>query len=227
MKSLLRQKLHPQSILATASVHIMLTQTLLFVVVTTALASPVPSKVLYDQRQEGEWNVHADLRNFVIMVIPTQTSSSTPSTGGLLDFFVKSLPKRSQLKNLEKKGVPGEETLHFIESKTAPYHVDISRSKSQLARLHPDVPAVVNAEEIVIAKSPTIELVKDENPHPRVARAFLLTVPQDEEFEKKKDGKKKKEISKSVLKLLGAENDEECGPGLARDLEGVCRTIKQ
>lgn len=161
------------------------------------------------------------------MVIPTQTSS-TPSTGGLLDFFVKTLPKRSHLKNLEKKAgaSPGEETLHFIESKTAPYHVDISRSKSQLARLHPDVPAVVNAEEIVIAKSPTIELVKDENPHPRIARAFLLTVPQDEEFDKKKDGKKKKEISKSVLKLLGAEN-EQCGPGLARDSEGVCRTVKQ
>ncbi|EFA09749.1 uncharacterized protein LOC103314279 [Tribolium castaneum] len=222
----LRQKRRPQSILATAPVHTMLTPTLLLVAAAAALSSPVP-KVLYDQRQEGEWNVHADLRNFVIMVIPAQASSSTPATGGLLDFFVKSLPKRSQLKNLEKKAVPGEETLHFIESKTAPYHVDISRSKSQLARLHPDVPAVVNAEEIVIAKSPTIELVKDENPHPRIARAFLLTVPQDEDFDRKKDGKKKKEISKSVLKLLGAENDEECGPGLARDSEGVCRTIKQ
>jgi hypothetical protein len=208
----------------------MILQALLVGVVSATLASPLPTespqRVLYNQRQDGDLNVHAELKNIVVMVIPSQTSSPSPSHW--LDFLLKSLPERSHSKRQQaKKAVPGAETMHFIESKTAPYHVDISRSKSHLAKLHPELPEVIETEEIVIAKSPTVELVKDENPHARIARAFVLTVPQEEGFGKKKDGKKKsKETVKSVLKLLGAEN-EQCGPGLARDSEGVCRTIKK
>ncbi|RZC42849.1 hypothetical protein BDFB_008410 [Asbolus verrucosus] len=212
----------------------------LIAAISAVLTSPLPSKngdtrVLYDQRQEGELNILADLRNFVILVIPTTTSTS-PTSGSLLDFLYKAVPKRAHLKRFHqhlKRGqsVPGEETMNFIESKTAPYHVDISRSRNHLTKLHPEPVPVVNAEEIVIAQSPTIALVKDEN-HSRTARAFVLTVPPEEgnssktEDKKKKDGKKKnKEAPKSMLKLLGAEN-EQCGPGLARDSEGVCRTVK-
>ena len=218
-----RQKRRSQSILIPQPINMLL---LLLLAVGAVLCTPVPPqkmRVLYDQRQEGEWNVNADFKNIVVMVIPTQTSSGSNAASTLLDFLLRTVPKRSQLRKLQKKKAPAEETMHFIESKTAPYHVDISRSKSHLAKLHPEVPPVVRAEEIVIAKSPAVELVKDGDSHHRAARAFVVTVPEEEL--KKKEVKKNINFGKSMLKLLGAEN-EQCGPGLARDEEGVCRTLK-
>lgn len=208
--------------------------------ITITLASPVPSKkgiengrILYDQRQEGEWNVRADLKNFVILIIPTsQGSPTSPTPPTLLDFLTKSAHHKRPIKrnhhqqhNKIKDVAETQETQHFIESKTAPYHVDITKSRSHLSKVHSE-PEVINAEEIVIAKSPTISLLKDEIENvSRDNRAFIVTVPTDviKKDEKKKD--KKKEVQKQEMKLLGAEN-EQCGPGLERDSSGICRTIK-
>nr|CAH7742706.1 unnamed protein product [Callosobruchus chinensis] len=108
------------------------------------------SKVLYDQRQEGEWNVRADLDNFVILLIPapilatSSDSSQQPSSASLLDLLTKSLPKGARLKRVKHVKKHNQntvsnneppaslETQHFIESKTAPYHVDISKTKTHL-----------------------------------------------------------------------------------------------
>lgn len=195
-----------------------------------ALTSPAKNRVFYDQRQEGEWNIHTSLKNFVLLVIPSK--SSTPQTPDIISLLSKTIPNailsRNNQLNLFKKQekIQEEENVNFIESKTAPYHVDISSSKNALTKLHPEV---INAEEIVIAQSPSVALPKEEAVHSRIARAFVLSVPPEENYSKKSTiGKGKKDFSKnkSVLKLLGAEY-EQCGPGLARDAEGVCRIIKQ
>ncbi|KAG5867409.1 hypothetical protein JTB14_034390 [Gonioctena quinquepunctata] len=213
------------------------------------IASPVPSKkgkdasdekVLYDQRQEGGLNVRADLDNFIIMIIPSQTLPSDGSSSSLLDFFRKSLPKRSYLKRVKHKKhqrpSTAHETMHFIESKTSPYHVDITENKSNLES---------SSKDELLASSPAIALVTSDLPvlngnhkRSRISRHFVVTVPAEEEFIltrtpeaksgtiKRKTKKTIKETSKTELKLLGAEN-EECGPGLARDSYGVCRTYSK
>lgn len=201
------------------------------IIVNLTLAAPPKKRVYYDQRQEGEWNVHASLKNFVLLVIPSK--SSTPQAPDLISLLSKTIPnvilsrnnQLNLLKKEEKHQEQEEDNVNFMESKTAPYHVDISSSKSALTKLHPEV---INAEEIVIAESPSVALVQDEVAHPRVARAFVLSVPHEENYQKKstEKGKKNHSKTKSVLKLLGAEY-EQCGPGLERDAEGVCRIIKQ
>lgn len=183
----------------------------LFLFCVATQASPVPAKyrevdgkVLYDQRQEGEWNVRADLKNFLILIIPTKQNSSPP-TGAptLLDFISKSVPKAQHVKAAHPAKTEGQETIHFIESKTAPYHVDLTKTKLQ------------------------------EKKAARLARAVVLNVPEEkfvlsstEDHKKvvKKDNKKKvKDVSKEMT-LLGSEN-EQCGPGLIRDSLGICRVV--
>ncbi|CAH0554548.1 unnamed protein product [Brassicogethes aeneus] len=204
--------------------------------VAQVFASPLPKepkdnegKVLYDQRQEGEWNVRADLQNFVIMIIPTQTSSPSPvgSEVGLLDFLSKSIPKRNHLKRFKVKAPAAmqsqdvsPDTMHFIESKSAPYHVDISKTKTELSKLHPQ-----KRSEELVANSPSL----------RLSRAVVFSVP-DEEFVVtrtedhkkvvKKDGKKKIIKEKPTLMLIG-EGIEQCGPGRERDEQGICKSSKQ
>lgn len=184
----------------------------------------------------GDWNVRADLDNFLILIIPTQAASSTSSSPSLLDFLTKSLPSKSKIKHIKNQehtqeqdqhqAIVGEETLHFIESKTAPYHVDISESKLSI---NP------TSESTLIARSPAVNLSKSERlPTTRTAKALIFAVPEDEEFvvtrteDKKKvvkkDGKKAmKNISKPVLTFLNAEV-QPCGPGMVRDSYGDCIT---
>lgn len=134
-----------------------------------------------------------------------------------------------------KRPIPdaAEETQHFIEAKTAPYHVDLTKTKEQL---HP------GNEEVLLATSPSVALVKTETDPPSVrsarsSKAYVFTAPTEEEFTVtktedvkkvvKKDGKKhiKETPAKHTLELLGAEN-EQCGPGMERDSKGICRTSK-
>ncbi|KAJ8968539.1 hypothetical protein NQ317_002621 [Molorchus minor] len=182
-------------------------------------ATPLPThrqadsnRILYDQRQE--------------------------------DFLTRSHNKVSKPEKVEASDA-AQETMHFIESKTAPYHVDITKTKEELAKLHP-----TTDDEVLVANSPSIALVKPKNEatsedrlNPveirsgRFSRAFVLTVPTEETFAitnsedvkkvVKKDGKKKatKDDPKHALLLLGAEN-EQCGPGMERDMNGVCRTYE-
>ncbi|CAH1118908.1 unnamed protein product [Phaedon cochleariae] len=228
----------------------MLIKTIILVIsgiLSCVIASPVPNKkvrddysdakVLYDQRQEGAWNVRAHLDNFVIMIIPTQTASSTsssPSSPSLLDFLTKSIPTGSHLKRMkhaqkQRKPDAVQETMHFIESKTAPYHVDLTKEAS----------GAETAEKGVVASSPSIALIQSEEPvlHPsnRRSRQLILTLPLEDEYvltksKSKLTGKKSKEAKKEThmdeLTLLGAQN-EQCGPGMARDSYGICRTYKK
>lgn len=217
---------------------------LIFALAVVTSASPVPDKrenIRYDQRQEGEFNLRADLENFVILLIPTSPStpnpSPSPATGSnignisLLDLLSKSIPFKSygkRNKHVKKDGQELDaetETMHFIESKTAPYHVDISKSHSQLSKLHP--PA---SEDLLVAQSPTVSLMKNgEIEGSRLSRAVVITVPVEahEKKDVKKDSKKKhtKDVNGDILKLLGAEH-EQCGPGLTRDASGICRLNK-
>lgn len=221
---------------------------------TAVLTSPLPEKtdVKFDQRQEGEFNLRADLENFVILLIPTSPTAAPPAGGNvsLLDLLSKSVPFRSHQKrnkHVKKDGhdlqESSAETMHFIESKTAPYHVDISRTRNQLGKLHPQ--QVNEDAEVVVAESPAISFQKGREHHrgkaaSRVSRTFVITVPVETSTSGKKtdDGVKKEAVKKDVkrkhykdasngsyLKLLGAEN-EQCGPGLTRDAEGICRINK-
>lgn len=173
--------------------------------------------VKYDQRQEGEFNVRADLENFVILLIPATPSvpnnSPSPSnpTLGLLDLLSKTIPlqkKQQHNKHVKKDGqdLQNPTTIEsFLESKTAPYHVDIDGEEN-----------LVNVE-----KKTHPELNEAAR---RLAKAFVITVPMDVmKKDTKKDTKKKYE---SEMKLLGAEN-EQCGPGLSRDKDGICRVINK
>lgn len=171
-----------------------------------ALAAPrhrnTPQEhVKYDQRQEGEFNVRADLENFVILLIPTSPSTAPTPTLGLLDLLSKSIPLRKHNKHATVKKDPTIES--FIESKTAPYHVDIDNNGEDNKKQHPELNAAAA----------------------RLSRAFVITVPH-EVVVAKKDLKKKyvKEVE-GEMKLLGAEN-EQCGPGLSRDHDGICRVNK-
>ncbi|KAF5279186.1 hypothetical protein FQR65_LT03433 [Abscondita terminalis] len=159
--------------------------TVLFITITLfviAHSSPIPGKLKYDQRQEGKWNVRADLENFLIFIIPTSNSGSgsSSSNASLLDFLSKSIPlphKRNRGHN-NKFADLGEKisTEEFIESKTAPYHVDISRTRSHLAKLHPDVNI---PEGVIIAQSPSVALAKHPEEAIRSSRAFVVKVPVD------------------------------------------------
>jgi hypothetical protein len=117
--------------------------------------------VTYDQRQEGEYNIRADLQNFVILVVPSTKSSGL----SLLDILTRSAI-RSQAKNALKKqqqqfaAVPiaTEEVRaddqptkatnaqvqfdQFIEGRT-PYKVDISSTATQkVNRFSPETRSV-------------------------------------------------------------------------------------
>lgn len=148
------------------------------VMATTTFGAPA---VKYDQRQEGDVNVRADLENFVILIIPTSNSNSL----GLLDLLTKAMPNKGALKKRiesKKTTLSGEEeTQHFIESKTAPYHVDISRTRSHLAKLHPQL-KVADKGEVLIAHSPIVALSKSEDEpedRSRSARNIIIN-PNDD-----------------------------------------------
>lgn len=119
--------------------------------------------VTYDQRQEGQYNIRADLDNFMIVLIPPG-----PSEGlGLLDLLTKSSLRRTShtskgkkkhystatslkpegLKHLNYLGVRSADQMHlspsrpgeFIDGRT-PYHVDITSLNDEeiQPRLNPD-----------------------------------------------------------------------------------------
>ncbi|XP_046812461.1 uncharacterized protein LOC111687011 isoform X2 [Lucilia cuprina] len=116
--------------------------------------------VTYDQRQEGQYNIRADLDNFMIVLIPPG-----PSEGmGLLDLLTKSSLRRTSHTSKNKKklystatGLKPDALKHlnyfrnhdqhlgasrageFIDGRT-PYHVDIASLNDEeiQPRLNPD-----------------------------------------------------------------------------------------
>lgn len=145
--------------------------------------SPNRRVITYDQRQEGKYNIRADLENFVIMVIP----SSPTSASALLNLLTRSKSKKTHGKNnLKRKysqkldgdasdGVKKLDYLplrsdhsersntriieHFIEGRT-PYKVDISSTGEYL---HPQVQVVQpNNARSMRSALPIVRLESDE-----------------------------------------------------------------
>ncbi|XP_060529079.1 uncharacterized protein LOC132703686 [Cylas formicarius] len=219
--------------------------TILVFFVTWVHSSPVPhhkyskndhEKVYYDQKQEGELNVRADLKNFVILVIPTakqQASAEEPSN--LLDFLMKAQQHNQNKRHPSTAPVKhdtheiGRETMTFLEAKTAPYHVDISKSDSHLMN-----------DEIKATQSPPATLPKSKrekdgnsskNRAKRFTEALILTVPEEDFVLSKTDDVQNELITneqsndaengKGEMTLLGAL--EQCGPEMYRDEGGLCK----
>lgn len=183
-------------------------------IATCVYSTPLPpqASIKYDQRQDGEINVRADLENFVILVIPT-----TSTNLGLLDLLAKTVPIKSLKRRHHVKHHDSQETQTFIESKTAPYHVDISKSDTKLQ------PQVEKNEEILMSRSKS----EEKRELGRFAKAYIVSMPS---YEKERTLKELEESETSKitekLLLLGAEN-EQCGPEMTRDELGICRPIKR
>lgn len=132
--------------------------------------------ITYDQRQEGKFNVRADLENFVIVFVP-----SSPSQGMNILELLSNIKRSSQSKHAsQRKRIHAEpqdkdsntieinkETAaaqysqahiaaehQFIEGRT-PYRVDINSEPGALSHLHPEV---VRAESMTT--SPVLNLMK-------------------------------------------------------------------
>ncbi|XP_050304398.1 uncharacterized protein LOC126741956 [Anthonomus grandis grandis] len=206
--------------------------------------SPVPGKqnsdkpnVLFDQRQEGEVNIRADLKNFVIMIIPKSPEiADSPSSGSLLDLLSKKHNNVKRIKNNQKL-MNRAETMHFIESKSAPYHVDITKSSDHLmndeilATQSPPISLPLKSTEEK-SKSETVKLLRQLR-SAKFAKAFVLTVPEEEfvltkmedkkKVVKKDNVKKNKEATNSEEEMVLIGATEQCGPEMRRDSEGICR----
>ncbi|KAH8412863.1 hypothetical protein KR009_006348 [Drosophila setifemur] len=115
--------------------------------------------ITYDQRQEGQYNIRADLENFMILLIPPgpqegislldflgrgATKSNSGSGGGkrkhplrsnsLKSFYQKGqLQKLQQQQHLHQQSLPAAALPDFIEGRS-PYHVDISASDPEHAQ---------------------------------------------------------------------------------------------
>ncbi|XP_037052295.1 uncharacterized protein LOC119085884 isoform X2 [Bradysia coprophila] len=145
--------------------------------------SPNRRVITYDQRQEGKYNIRADLENFVIMVIPSSPSSAS----ALLNLLSRSKFKKTHGKNnLKQKfshkvqGNAKEDVKkldylparadhsersntriieHFIEGRT-PYKVDISSTGEYL---HPQV-QVVQPNYARSLRSPVVVRLEPDEP---------------------------------------------------------------
>ncbi|KAH8273619.1 hypothetical protein KR018_004593 [Drosophila ironensis] len=117
--------------------------------------------VTYDQRQEGQYNIRADLENFMILLIPPGPQeglsllellgrgANKGGVGGgkrkhpLRSNSLKSFYQKSQLQKLQQQqqqlhslhpsSSPGAALPEFIEGRS-PYHVDISASDPEQAQ---------------------------------------------------------------------------------------------
>ncbi|CAH1987964.1 unnamed protein product [Acanthoscelides obtectus] len=229
---------------------------------TAAVAYPArnskgdATKVLYDQRQEGAWNVRADLDNFVILLIPTpmlaattspsSSSTSQPSSASLLDLLTKSLPKGARLKRVKhvKK--------HHQESESNESQVDSNEPvesneptatletqhfiESKTAPYHVDISKTKTHLDVVDSSTEGLAKIWKNGPlkQKRNARAFLLTVPDEKiivTLEQDTIGDEKKDVKNNVRKeentlKLLGAEYEQCGPGLYRDTKGICRMYK-
>lgn len=158
--------------------------------------SPNRRVITYDQRQEGKYNIRADLENFVIMVIPSSPSSAS----ALLNLLSRSKFKKTHGKNNHKRKVAhkvqddGKEDVknldylparadhsersntriieHFIEGRT-PYKVDISSTGEYL---HPPV-QVVQPNYARSLRSPVVVRLEPDEPVASVVAVKGNSIP--------------------------------------------------
>ncbi|KAH8248988.1 hypothetical protein KR032_004923 [Drosophila birchii] len=110
--------------------------------------------ITYDQRQEGQYNIRADLENFMILLIPpgpqegisllellgrgsTKASGATKRKHPLRSNSLKSFYQKSHLQKLQQQkhqdSLPAAALPEYIEGRS-PYHVDISASDPEQAQ---------------------------------------------------------------------------------------------
>lgn len=91
--------------------------------------TPPRRLVTYDQRQEGKYNIRADLENFMILLVPTSQSGSSGST--LLDLLSRASQQKSKAganKNHKKYNKPSK-----IDEKSNAQPEDVFNSNQQSA----------------------------------------------------------------------------------------------
>jgi hypothetical protein len=143
-------------------------------IVTLLLAVSSPAAglpVRYDQRQEGDLNVHANLENFLIVLIPNNGASS------LLDFIP--LKKDANRHGPKQSVVESDDnTVHkyvvpTVAVKSAsPYKVDLDKNST-----------VSKGGEVLIGQSPPAALSKTESEPPTTASSddeSSVQVPTEE-----------------------------------------------
>lgn len=179
-------------------------QLLVFFAILTAVSSaPVKnsSNADYDQTQSGKYNIRADLENFVIVVMPvsSQPTDILPSEVGsagnsvatsllaanLFDLF-KKLP--ASKKKIDVKQVDFDDSLEEEDeeqdtavSRLSLDNVDLSKTKHNLSKLHPEYVDDDNSseeKEVMIANSPSVSLMKkpQRKVNGRFSRALVLTI---------------------------------------------------
>lgn len=78
-------------------------------------------KMIYDRHQEGDVNVQADLKNILVVFVPTATAQQTlpgpgPYTTALLTMLLKKAAKKTP-------------DTDMIEDRSSPYRVDITQER--------------------------------------------------------------------------------------------------
>ncbi|XP_066995814.1 uncharacterized protein [Anabrus simplex] len=173
----------------------------------TALAAPLTT---YDQRQEGDFNVHAHLENFIIVLIPSGNS-------GLLDFAAKSSPgKLNQIKRLIGHSDGYSHVKHVEKPPADAEVIEISGDNQPISppARNMEPPVKDSAEpQVVVAESPSVTLTKDE---PTVANEKeQVKVPVQESSEARARAAKLERLREGL---------EECLP--ARDGSGGCASAR-
>ncbi|XP_075220020.1 uncharacterized protein LOC142323742 isoform X2 [Lycorma delicatula] len=103
---------------------------ILSVILSVVSSSPVPKGAKYDQRQEGEMNIRADLNNILVLFIPSGGLRlvDNPNIGSILQIFG----------NSRKNPIVGG----TLPTKDSPYKVDIDQSA--IDKLQSDIDALNN-----------------------------------------------------------------------------------
>uniref|UniRef100_A0A182QKA6 Uncharacterized protein n=1 Tax=Anopheles farauti TaxID=69004 RepID=A0A182QKA6_9DIPT len=207
---------------------------------------PPRKTITFDQRQEGKYNIRADLENFVIVVVP----SGSTSGASLLDLLTRSAQKKEahqtrkashKRKNNKAHGglthhkkaaqVTPEvivldetnqrsgqlEAEEFIEGRT-PYKVDLSSSARS-----------VDIDEVPMASGRVVRFPGASVHEPLrsdVDMTQLQLQPDDRyddlgQSDADTDGL---DDGWDELRLLGAQ--EQCGPDRKRDSYGVCQFVQ-
>lgn len=108
--------------------------------------TPPRRLVTYDQRQEGKYNIRADLENFMILLVPT-SQQSTSSGVSLLDLLSRGQQQKSKAglnKNLKKYNKPSK-----IDDSAQPE--DVISSKPTIGKspyLQHQLSAALTAEQV-------------------------------------------------------------------------------
>ncbi|XP_055595449.1 uncharacterized protein LOC129746047 [Uranotaenia lowii] len=130
--------------------------------------------ITFDQRQQGKFNIRADLENFMIVVVP-----SSPSAGiSLLDLLNRSSQKKQHQKKKSVHRKNSKNSAHKKKQSITPEVVVLDESNSQ---------ARVDTEEFIEGRTPykvdissSARSDNSEIPSPiyRVVRPFMFNVEQ-------------------------------------------------